>query len=139
MVKPDIADEQISRVRVDSGATEGGQIEVRDGGLVPVARPADGEEQSSEAGARPSEESEGRKLPTRYHGRAVLSPTRAGRDASKIAEEVIAHLAGLPAAEVDVTMEITARIPDGAPDGIVRTVTENSHTLKFRHFGFERS
>ena len=65
-------------------------------------------------------------------------PTRVGRDASRIADEVIAHLAGLVGAEVTVTLEIEAEIPDGAPDNVVRTVTENSRTLKFTSQGFER-
>jgi hypothetical protein len=41
----------------------------------------------------------------------------------------IAHLAGLVGAEVTVTLEIEARIPAGASDHLVRTVTENSRTL----------
>jgi hypothetical protein len=32
---------------------------------------------------------------------------------------------------VKVTLEIEAQIPKGAPDSVVRTVTENSRTLKF--------
>lgn len=75
--------------------------------------------------------------PKRYHGTAVLDATRVGRDAGKIAEEVISHLAGLVGASVTVTIEIEAIIPDGAPDNVVRTVTENSHTLKFTNHGFE--
>lgn len=35
-------------------------------------------------------------------------------------------------------LEIEAAIPDGAPEHVVRTVTENSRTLKFRTQGFER-
>ncbi len=35
------------------------------------------------------------------------------------------------------TLEIDATIPDGAPDHVVRTVTENSRTLKFESHGFE--
>jgi hypothetical protein len=31
-----------------------------------------------------------------------------------------------------------ARLPDGAPDHVVRTVTENGWTLKFADNGFER-
>lgn len=54
-----------------------------------------------------------------------------------MAEEVIAHLAGLPGAQVTVTLEIEAHLPHGAPDNIVRTVTENSRTLKFSSHGFE--
>ena len=60
-----------------------------------------------------------------------------GRDAGRIAEGVIAHLAGLPGAQVTVTMEIEAEIPGGASDQVVRTVTENARTLKFKQFGFE--
>ena len=50
---------------------------------------------------------------------------------------MIAHLAGLVGSEVTVTLEIEAKIPSGAPDTIVRTVTENSRTLKFISQGFE--
>ena len=74
----------------------------------------------------------------RFYGTATLDSTRVGRDASRIADEVIAHLAGLLGAEVTVTLEIDANIPAGAPDNVVRTVTENSRTLKFKSQGFER-
>ena len=75
----------------------------------------------------------------RFHGTAVLDTTRVGRDASRIAEEVISHLAGLVGATVTVTIEVDAEIPDGAPDHVVRTVTENSRTLKFAvGSGFEK-
>ncbi|MEO8409352.1 MAG: AAA+ family ATPase, partial [Propionivibrio sp.] len=75
--------------------------------------------------------------PRRFHGTAVLDSTRVGRDAGKIAEEVIAHLVGLVGAKVTVTIEVDAEIPDGAPDNVVRTVTENSRTLRFTSQGFE--
>jgi hypothetical protein len=75
--------------------------------------------------------------PRRFHGSVTLDPTRVGRDASRVAEEVIAHLAGLAGAQVTVTLEVEARLPQGAPDNIVRTVTENSRTLKFSSHGFE--
>lgn len=60
-----------------------------------------------------------------------------GRDASRIAGEVVAHLAGLVGANVTVTLEIKAEIPTGAPDNVVRTVTESSRALKFTSLGFE--
>ena len=75
--------------------------------------------------------------PKRYHGTVTLDPERAGRDASKIADEVITHLVGLMGASVQVTLEIEADIPEGAPEHVVRTVTENSRTLKFTSQGFE--
>jgi hypothetical protein len=77
------------------------------------------------------------RVPTRFHGTVSLDPTRVGRDAGRIADEVIAHLAGLIGSEVTVTLEIEAKIPSGAPDNVVRTVTENSRTLKFASQGFE--
>nr|WP_202943576.1 hypothetical protein [Syntrophus aciditrophicus] len=75
--------------------------------------------------------------PKRFHGTVTLDATRVGRDASLIADEVIAHLSGLVGAKVTVTLEVEADIPSGAPDHVVRTVTENSRTLKFTSQGFE--
>ena len=76
--------------------------------------------------------------PNRYYGTVTLDAARVGRDAGKIAEEVIAHLSGLVAAKVAVTLEIQASVPDGVPDNVVRTVTENGRTLKFTNQGFDR-
>ena len=78
------------------------------------------------------------RLLKRFHGTVTLDATRVGRDASQIADEVIAHLAGLVGTNVTVTLEIEAEIPDGAPENVVRTVTENSQTLKFTNQAFER-
>ena len=75
--------------------------------------------------------------PKRFHGSVTLDPTRVGRDAGRIGDEVIAHLVGLVGSEVKVTLEIEAEIPNGTPDNVVRTVTENSRTLKFTSQGFE--
>jgi predicted AAA+ superfamily ATPase len=76
--------------------------------------------------------------PSRYHGTVELDPARTGRDAGRIADEVISHLVGLVGSNVHVTLEIEAEIPGGAPDNVVRTVTENSRTLKFSSHGFEK-
>jgi predicted AAA+ superfamily ATPase len=74
----------------------------------------------------------------RFHGTAPLDPARVGRDAGRIAEEVIAHLVGQPGAEISVTLEIEAKLPNGATEQVVRTVTENSRTLRFASHGFEK-
>jgi predicted AAA+ superfamily ATPase len=76
--------------------------------------------------------------PKRFHGTVELDPERVGRDASQIADEVIAHLTGLVGSDVKVTLEIDATIEGGAPEDVVRTVTENSKTLKFKQHGFEK-
>ena len=74
---------------------------------------------------------------TRFHGTVSLDPTRIGRDAGRIGEEVIAHLAGLVGADVQVTLEIEAHLPNGVPEQTVRVVNENTRTLKFTSQGFE--
>jgi hypothetical protein len=77
--------------------------------------------------------------PKRYHGTVVLDPARVGRDASRIADEVITHLVGLVGSNVKIILEIDADVSAGVPDNVVRTVTENSRTLKFdSNSGFEK-
>jgi predicted AAA+ superfamily ATPase len=75
--------------------------------------------------------------PTRYFGSVVLDSERVGRDASRIADEVISHLAALVGAKVKVTLEIEAELPDGVSDSVTRIVLENGRTLKFGAQGFE--
>ena len=75
--------------------------------------------------------------PRQFHGSVPLDATRVGRDAARIGDEVIAHLAGIVGARVKVTLEIEAEIPASVPDHVVRTVTENGRTLKFTSQGFE--
>ncbi len=77
--------------------------------------------------------------PRRFHGTVRLDPLRAARDADVIAREVVQHLAGLMGAQVELTLEIRAEIPESAPESVVRTVTDNCRTLKFASFGFEES
>jgi hypothetical protein len=74
----------------------------------------------------------------RYYGTVTLDAARVGRDAGRIAEEIIAHLAGLVGSKVTVTLEIEASMPEGVPENIVRTVTENGRTLNFTSQGFNR-
>ncbi|MGE5619338.1 MAG: Swt1 family HEPN domain-containing protein [Sphingomonadaceae bacterium] len=76
-------------------------------------------------------------LPKRYHGTVTLDSTRTGRDAGRIADEVISHLVGLPGSRVKVTLEIEADVPGGVPENVVRIVTENGRTLGFTSQGFE--
>jgi hypothetical protein len=103
--------------------------------VVPGSESAGVDSRPEPPGATPTEPTSPR--PRRFHGTVQLDPTRIGRDASRIAEEVVAHLAGQIGAEVQVTLEIEATLPGGASEQIVRTVTENSRTLKFTSHGFE--
>lgn len=74
---------------------------------------------------------------TRFFGTVELNVDRVGRDAGAIGEEIISHLSSQPGAVVTVTLEINAHLPDGAAERLMRTVNENSRTLKFKGFGFE--
>ncbi len=127
LVKPEIA---LKQQAAESTTPAAGPAQ---GGLV-AASPATeaGETAGGKAGSAASA-----RIAKRFHGTVTLNSTRVGRDAGRIADEVIAHLAGLVGSEVTVTLEITAKIPTGAPENVVRTVTENSRTLKFTSQGFE--
>ncbi len=73
----------------------------------------------------------------RFHGSVELDPTRMGRDAGRIADEVLAHLISLVGAKARITLEIQVEIPSGIPDERVRIVSENCNTLKFKGHEFE--
>ena len=95
------------------------------------------DEQPPSPTAIPSDDAD-QKRPKRYHGTVKLDSARVGRDAGRIADEIISHLVGLVGSNVSVTLEIEAQMPQGTPDHVVRTVTENGRTLKFQpNSGFE--
>jgi len=130
LVKPDVAAAQMQADR----PTDAGQPSEGDGTAAAVDQ-TDGVTVTGDGGETSTAVEQ---PPRRFHGTAVLDATRVGRDASRIAEEVIQHFAGLLGARVEVTLEIHAEVPDGVPDQIVRTVTENCRTLKFKNHGFEK-
>jgi len=129
LVKPEVAIRQID-AEAPTPPAGGGLVAPAGGGegTMPTALSPTPTEQPSPAAAQPK----------RFHGSVPLDPTRVGRDASRIAEEVISHLGGLVGANIKVTLEIEAEIPSGVPEQIVRTVTENSQSLKFTSHGFEK-
>ena len=84
-----------------------------------------------------------RKTPTptarvvrRFHGSASLDPTRMARDAGRIAEEVVQHLASLVGANVEVTLEIHADVDPAIPERTRKVLSENCRVLKFRSSEF---
>jgi hypothetical protein len=76
---------------------------------------------------------------SRFHGSVPLDPVRLGRDAGRIAEEVVQHLTSQVDAQIEVTLEIQAKLPEGASEKLVRDVTENCRTLRFNNYGFEEA
>ncbi|MCA1840148.1 MAG: AAA+ family ATPase, partial [Actinobacteria bacterium] len=73
----------------------------------------------------------------RFYGQVSLDPLRASTQVGQIIESVVNHLQSQPNAEVELTLEIHAEIPEGADEDTRRTVTENAATLKFKSHGFE--
>ena len=130
LVKPDVARQQLDAETPHPGGS-GAAVHPGTGGEGPA--PGDGPGPGT-----PPPDTPTATQPVRFHGTVPLDSTRVGRDASRIADEVISHLAGLVGAKVTVNLEISAEVPSGAPDHVVRTVTENSRTLKFTNQGFEK-
>jgi predicted AAA+ superfamily ATPase len=75
----------------------------------------------------------------RFHGSKQLNPRDLARDAGTIGTEIVQHLVSRMGARVTVRLEIDAELPEGAPEDLVRTVTENCRTLRFESAGFEES
>ena len=124
LVKPEVAQKQIEEEQPNLGKEE---IYTSLGASGVINEQSTALEEQSED-----------QLPRRFHGSVELDSTRVGRDASQIAEEVIAHFVSLPGAQVKVILEIEAIFPEGVPEKIVRTITENCRTLKFTSQAFEK-
>ena len=132
-MKPEVATRQLAedQARAQASSTGvAGQPYPTIGEQAAAGRAADGDVTTTQAVSTG---------PKRFFGSVALDPTRVGRDAGRIAEEVIQHLAGLMGSNVEITLEIHVELPDGTPDHIVRTVTENCRTLRFRAHGFEEA
>jgi predicted AAA+ superfamily ATPase len=137
LVKPDVAARQLANEQAERPKNiEGRQtfdepgLRSDIGGAAAAAFRQGGEESKTEP-QKP-------KL-RRFHGSVEIDTLRVGIRAGDIAREVIQHLTTLPGATVKVVLEVQAEIPDGTPDDVIRTVTENCRTLKFGNHGFEES
>jgi hypothetical protein len=128
VVKPEAARRQISAMSAGTVGFSSGNAAT---GAAPAPTTDHGQSEPFNLTALPQPQ------PRRFHGSVALDATRVGRDAGRIADEVIAHLVGLVGSDVKVTLEIQADVPSGVPEKVVRTVTENSRTLKFKDHGFE--
>lgn len=74
---------------------------------------------------------------TRYFGSVAVDSQRVNREMGLIVEEVIQRLTSLTGCDVEIHLEISARRPEGFDEAIVRTISENSRTLKFTSHSFE--
>jgi hypothetical protein len=135
VVKPEVAAAQIEKDSAAAPTPKEGVINGAGAAGAGETEPAGGGTVTTTLGTAP-------KVPVlrRFHGSAKIDATRLSRDVDLIASSVVQHLSALLDAKVTVTLEIEAEIPSGAPDTVVRTVTENCRTLKFDgSSGFEES
>jgi len=128
LIKPDVAQGQADKEQPSAtgGGAGGGSDTGGDGGAT-----------GGRTGPGPAP-TPGKKSLTTFVGSVrIKDPIRLGREAGRIADEVLTHLATLPNANVEITMEINISAPGGINDGVVRTVSENANTLGFDHATFE--
>ena len=85
----------------------------------------------------PTEEHSKTQIISRFHGTTSLDPQRANKDMALIVDEVIQRLTSLTGTEVEITLEISAHRRAGFDESTVRTISENSRTLKFKIHDFE--
>jgi hypothetical protein len=125
VVRPDLAAAQQSQDAAITGVTPPG---------APSPVPGQPDAAGSGAGAPSPEDNKLR----RFYAVSHLDPERYQRDFAKIAQEIVANLAGNLGTEVEITVEIRAVNEAGFPENIIRTVNENASTLKLEQHGFER-
>jgi hypothetical protein len=130
LVQPGVALSQSAAdaVAEAGGASEGG-VEPTNGG----GSDSDGATPGSGASTSDAEPA----LPTRFFAVTEIGAERMIRDFGRLAQEVVQNLTALDGTAVTVRVEIEAVRPDGFPDHVVRTVTENAFTLKITDHGFE--
>lgn len=139
LVKPHVAQQQLDAVAKPSGKPPSGTSpdntasnhtnpSTPEGGSTTLPQPPD----------RPDPPVPETTALKRFHGSIELDALRVNRDIGTIVNEVIQHLTALHKAQVTITLEIEANIPEGVSDGVVRTITENCNTLKFKSHAFEK-
>jgi hypothetical protein len=126
---------EAARRHLDAEAPPAPTSRPREEGATPAEAPRPGEAGGGQVTPAPRPPAG----PRRFHGSVRVDPTRLGRDAGQIAQEVVQHLTGMVGAKMVIALEIQAEIPNGAPDNVVRAVTENCRTLKFTTHGFEHT
>jgi uncharacterized protein len=126
VIRPKFAEEQIA---LDEAAAQGGKV-VDNGAKTPTKSGA-----TNGVVSKPQTPEEAQFK--RYHGTVEVDAQRINREMPMIVEEIIQHLTSIAGCEVIITLEISARYSDGFDETVMRTVSENARTLKFKNSDFE--
>lgn len=129
LVKPEIAQAQIERKERER------QIFRDSGNAKPVFNPDNRENVPPIIGPQPPIVKP--KMYRRFYGEVTIDASRAGKDTSKISEEVISHFTSKIGTNVKVTIHIDARMEEGADEKLMRDISENCKTLNFDLCEFE--
>lgn len=132
LVKPEIAQQQLD---ADEAARKQAEDEKKNESSSNSGA-GGGEDRADPLGGTKTVTPPPTKQVNRFYGAVKVNPTRLIKDVGQIADEVLQHLNSLNA-DIEVTVEIQVKTPDGVPDVVVRTVTENCRTLKFTSYEFE--
>jgi len=136
LVRPKIAQEQFAREQAaadaaaKAAAESAGEVYEQSGTASAVIA------EGTTAGTAPAPEVA---LMRRYYGSVSVDPQRVNREVGTIVEEILERLTSLTGTDVTVTLEIAATRQEGFDEGTVRTIRENSRTLKFGDSAFEES
>lgn len=76
------------------------------------------------------------KQPKHFHAAVTLTPTKLVPDVNKFSQEVLTHLASKLGVEIEITLDIEAKLDEGFDADTIRVVTENLRALKLEG-GFE--
>lgn len=137
LVKVDVAQKQL--------ATEAAKTQAEKGIVVPPGTSVGGlstyhiQTLGTKGGVHTIQEDPTSETPTNTHFymSAELDTTRIGRDVQKLVEEIIRHLTSVEGAQVEISLEVSAKSPEGLSSQTVRTISENCRTLRVRTFGFD--
>ncbi len=134
LVKPEVALAQIRKDEEERKRQREEQTPISPGpySLPPV--PGGGEVEAE--GTAPVQAQEPKTK--RFFATVKIDPVRMSRDVATVADEVVQHFTRLKGAHVEITLEMSARVPEGIPEHVVRTVGENCRTLKFEMHEFEK-
>jgi predicted AAA+ superfamily ATPase len=75
-------------------------------------------------------------IKTNFYGTISVDWETLALKSGNIASEIIQHLKSLKNSNVEINIEITGKIPDGISDEVMRTISENCRTLKFKDWEF---
>jgi len=75
-------------------------------------------------------------IKTNFYGTVSLDWETLAIKSGNIATEIVQHIKALKDSNVEINLEIRGTVPQGIPDDIIRTLSENCKTLKFKDWEF---